>query len=72
MGYSLVMVDDPLFYSGNDSAGIYQYFRGSELLHGVIQKPTGNKAESVTLVGTYHIQWQTIDETRRYSLLTIS
>ena len=54
--YSLTMVNDKNFYSGKKTDGIYTYFRDGEMLQGTIEKPTGKKAESVTLKKRYNIK----------------
>ena len=42
--YFVAVVDDPLFYSGPKTDGIYAYFRSNQPIEGSIQKPTGSKA----------------------------
>lgn len=59
--YFLVVVDDPLFYSGNNK-GIYALFRNAQLITGIIQKPTGNKGKSITIKGSYQAIWQNVLE----------
>lgn len=56
-GFFVVAVDDPLFYSGL-SVGIYAHFRGGLPLHGVIQKPTGKRDETVNICGAYTVEWR--------------
>ena len=67
----IVLADDPLFYSGNGTKGIYRYFRGTAPLQGNIQKPTGKKNSSVSLAGSYQVQWQTIVGNLKYFTLTV-
>lgn len=54
--FFVVFAEDPLFYSGNGE-GIYGYFRQKADLQGSITKPTGKKDDSVTLGGSYRVQW---------------
>lgn len=56
-GYFIAAVDDRLFYSGS-AVGIYGHFRGGVPIHGVIQKPTGKRDETVSVCGSYTIVWR--------------
>lgn len=69
----VVLVEDAKFYSGSKTEGIYQYFRGSVPLSGVVYKPTGNGkgTEPIELRGVYHINWDNFDATRKYYIITI-
>jgi len=66
----IAVADDPLFYSGA-SEGIYAFFRGARPLSGQVHKPTGAKNDSVTIKGTYRIDWQNIAGSMRYALVTV-
>jgi hypothetical protein len=59
----LVLVDDPLFYQGDKTSGIYRFFRGNPpaRLQGRIAKPTGSQASHVDLRGSYQVRWRPID-----------
>jgi hypothetical protein len=64
--YVLIFADDRLFYEGS-AHGIYGYFRGSQALHGVVRKPTGQKDVEVRLQGRYRVRWQPIVKDLRYT-----
>lgn len=56
--YCLTLVQDKNFYSGQKQDGVYSYFRGQELIHGLIAKLTGKKDEIISLESDYQIIWQ--------------
>lgn len=64
--YCLTLVQDKNFYSGQKQDGIYAYFRGQDLVHGEINKPTGKKDESVYVNGYYIINWNSCNATKYY------
>lgn len=66
--FLVVFADDPLFYSGNDG-DIYGYFRQGKRLCGSIQKPTGKKDETVTLNGSYQVQWTGVFDFLKYAII---
>jgi hypothetical protein len=66
----LVIVDDPLFHSGN-ADGIYGYFREKKPLTGVIKKPTGTKGDDVTIDGSYIVDWAPINDRMKYAVISI-
>ena len=68
--YSLTVVNDKNFYTGNKTDGIYSYFRSNETLLGTIAKPTGKKNESISLSRQYSIRWQGIRS--KYYIIEIS
>lgn len=70
--YSLTMVNDKNFYSGKKTDGIYTYFRDGEMLQGTIEKPTGKKAESVTLKKRYNIKWEGKTDHLKYYIVDIN
>lgn len=53
--YCLTLVQNKNFYSGQKQDGIYVYFRGQELIHGLINKPTGKEDEHIIISGEYEI-----------------
>ena len=55
--YCLTMVNDKNFYSGKKVDGIYEFFRDNGVIHGIINKPTGKKEESIELHNEYRINW---------------
>lgn len=69
--YFLMLADDPLFYEGNKTDGIYRFFRGGISVHGSIPKPTGTKNEVLDIVGSYPIFWKHIVGMLKYFSLEI-
>ncbi len=69
--FALVLVDDPLFYSGNVPQKIYEYFRVGKTIEKAIKKPTGKKDELIILKGTYTIKWNSLSNNSKYFLLEI-
>ena len=68
--YFLAFVEDKLFYQG-DAKGIYSFFRGGRPITGTIQKPTGEKNDSVEISGTYTINWQVVGNGMKYALIEV-
>ncbi len=66
----LIFVDDPLFTAGPTS-GIYGYFRGGNLLHGTIRKPTGSRDTEVHVTGSYEIKWNKVSDSLYYTTLQV-
>jgi hypothetical protein len=66
-GLFVIAADDPLFYGGANRGSIYSHFRGGTSLRGTISKPTGARDESVTLCGSYDVQWQDVMPPLRYA-----
>jgi len=65
--FVLILVEDHNFYSGKYTKGdIYSYFRGKEIIHGDIIKPTGSKNEKIEINGNYKIEWKNIDSHKYY------
>lgn len=69
--YCLTMVKDKNFYFGKKTDGIYAYFRGDEILCGIIEKPTGKSNESVTLNKSHRIVWEGATEQLKYYIVDI-
>lgn len=69
--YFITVADDPLFYQGDGTSGIYQYFRGGVPIQGVITKPTGARDECVTLAYQYLIQWFPVHETMKCAIVRV-
>lgn len=68
--YFLVIVDDPLFYSGKDN-DIYGLFRSGKKITGEIRKPTGLKDEVINIKGSFTASWHPISEKMKYCLIEI-
>lgn len=66
--FLIVFADDPLFYSGNTD-GIYGYFRQHQTLTGSVQKPTGKKDETISLNGSYQVQWSDVTGNLKYTIV---
>lgn len=67
----IVVADDPLFYQGDASKPIYQFFRGKRPISVVIEKPTGEHREQIALAGVYKVRWEPINGPIKYALLEI-
>ncbi|HOU96485.1 MAG TPA: hypothetical protein PLN06_07665 [Bacteroidales bacterium] len=66
--FFVAFADDPLFYSGNGD-DIYGYFRQHKILQGTITKPTGKKDDTVTLNGSYNVQWANVCGNLKYAVI---
>lgn len=66
--YAVIFADDHNFYEGKPE-GIYGYFRDGKTLTGTITKPTGKRDTSVTICGSYSVQWHSVTGTLRYALI---
>lgn len=66
--FLIIFADDVLFYSGKDD-GIYGYFRGKKRLKGIVQKPTGKRDEEISIKGIYKIEWRSISNNLKYSII---
>lgn len=65
--FVMTLVEDHIFYSGKYAkSDIYSYFRGNEIIHGDIIKPTGSKFEKLEIKGSYKIEWKNIDNYKYY------
>lgn len=69
--FVMTLVDDRLFYDGNDVSGIYSFFRSGKTIQGTITKPTGKKDDVIVLLGQYRINWQRLNLDCRYYLIEI-
>ena len=68
--YFLVVADDKLFYSGDDT-GIYGLFRNNKSITGKIVKPTGKKDKTLEIFGQYTAKWNSVFGTMKYCLIEI-
>lgn len=71
--YTIALVDDGSYYTGDKADGIYQYFRGDATINGQIFKPTGKTKgiEHITISGNYKIEWRSQNAKRKYFIVTI-
>ena len=60
------------FYSGKKTDGIYSFFRSSNKLAGVVEKPTGKSEESIELETSYSIKWEGLTADIRYYIIDIN
>ncbi|KZK79810.1 hypothetical protein PsAD13_04798 [Pseudovibrio sp. Ad13] len=66
--YLVIVVDDPLFYSGL-SNGIYSFFRSDRCLTGTVCKPTGSKDVLLNIEGEYQVKWQPIAKNIAFAII---
>lgn len=69
--FVLILVDDPLFYTGDYSKSPYSYFRSDCPLSGVVTKPTGKRDSILKIQGSYKIIWQQILDSLKFSIIEI-
>lgn len=62
--YCLTLVDNSSFYScdGKRSDGIYSYFRCGNTIHGDVEKPTGKNKYTLTINGSYNVDWKSLND----------
>ena len=70
--FSIIVVDDPLFYEGEKKTGIYQHFRSDVPVHGEIRKPTGKKDCSFKIKGSYPVIWESLKNNIKYAVVEIA
>ena len=76
-GACLMLTNDSAYWGGRETTGIYQPLRvPGTLLHGRIQKPTGDKSSTVYIENQYHPTWRdlgnhTMLPNGRYNLIEI-
>lgn len=56
-GAFAMAVDDRLFFRGEARSDLYGCFRAGRPIHGIVQKPTGAKDESVSISGSHTMKW---------------
>jgi hypothetical protein len=67
----VIFADELPFYQGS-SSGIYGLFRGGQVIHGRIQKPTGSRNAEVDIKGSYFVQWKPIAGKLMYCVIEIA
>lgn len=70
--YFVLVADDPLFYQGDSSKGIYQFFRGRSRLKGTVEKPTGKRDERITILKEYSIKWISVKGSMKYVTVQVN
>jgi hypothetical protein len=70
-GYFLILADDHNFFEGDMPSPIYPYFRAGKPIHGLIQKPTGDKCMSTIINGTYTISWKPLKHNMKYAFIVL-
>ena len=69
--FAVTLAVDRLFFEGRTVSGIYQYFRADCPLCGTVKKPTGSTSESITLQGSYSIDWKALGNSRKYYVVEV-
>jgi len=69
--YAVTFAIDRLFFEGRTVSGIYQYFRAARPLYGTVKKPTGSTSESITLQGSYLIDWKALGDSKKYYVVEV-
>lgn len=69
--YSVNLVENSIYHSGNKSEGIYIKFRNEKRLYGIIEKPTGSNYECINLSGEYDINWITNNGIKSYFIVKV-
>jgi hypothetical protein len=69
--FFVMFADDPLFYNDKGGSPIFLGFRKEKLMKGSIQKPTGNKDETICLKEIYAIRWKEVGDTLRYFVVRV-
>lgn len=71
--YSITLTDDDTFFTTkrkNDS--IYKKFREEKKLYGEIEKPTGDKNETIKLNNEYKLNWDNWKEQFKYAIIEMN
>jgi hypothetical protein len=68
----IILVDDPLFYEGQERTGIYGPFRAATPITGAIQKPTGARDQSISIQGQYTLNWNTVRPQMKCACVEVS
>ena len=68
---AILYADDPLFYTGPQTSGIYEYFRLNKQIQGEIVKPTGKKDIRLNIRGTYLAGWTPIVDKLKCVIITL-
>ena len=72
-GWFAMLTDDPLFYRGPlPGPDVYPFFRAGAPIQGAIKKPTGTEPGTVSLRGTYNVNWLDSGGARRLALIEVS
>jgi len=68
----ICFANDERFWNGNaEENTIYRFFRKSEPITGLIQKPTGGKDEKFHIEGSYVAKWQPIDNLVKHFIIQV-
>ncbi len=71
--YSITLTDDDTFFTSkrkNDS--IYKKFREEKKFYGEIEKPTGDKNETIKLNNEYKLNWDNWKEQFKYAIIEMN
>lgn len=66
--YCVTLVKDKNFYSGDNTSGIYSFFRAGNTIKGTIYKPTGKTSQSIDISKEYRISWEPCNHLQYYML----
>lgn len=64
--YCLTLVKDKNFYEGKKKNGIYAYFRDTNLISGIVKKPTGTSSQTINISNEYAISWISCNDMKYY------
>ncbi|ALS25077.1 hypothetical protein [Paenibacillus naphthalenovorans] len=69
----VALVSDKPFYQGTNNRGIYKFFREEYAVYGNIYKPTGSgkDEESMSLSGSYAIDWKDLNAQSKFYIVEI-
>ncbi len=69
----VALVSDKPFYQGTNNRGIYKFFREEYAVYGNIYKPTGSgkDEESISLSGSYAIDWKDLNAQSKFYIVEI-
>lgn len=73
--YAVCLVEDPAFNNLDGRTrtieGIYAPFRNSGLISGTVEKPTGKVRHSLSLSGSYKVDWHETGDGRWYYIIAV-
>ncbi|MBE6452043.1 MAG: hypothetical protein E7012_00945 [Alphaproteobacteria bacterium] len=72
-GFFIMLTNNHCFWEGNETDGIYKYFRKKEALSGHINFPTffNEIKEECHITGSYQLSWEKVSEDSEYRYLFV-
>jgi len=68
----IAFANDKNFWNSKGEKGtIYYLFRNIKKLYGNIRKPTGKKDKTISLKGSYEINWKDIQDNLKYFVIKV-